>query len=394
MTMSSLKVVLLTDSDSLNQNIPLPYKYYGQKLWETIQIIVNHFNYSCETVELNKLDFQEHESVNKFLNADIVIMDVTNQDRRPIFMYHKGNRESVDCVDDIVLIQASGVENDDAIEDLKTTCKIKQMIVYRYDEEKGVFYDVTTRTVKPSPLLKTSIKCFLKDAANSMQQGLATRYLNRLEKRKHEAHDSNAERKYLWEEICDEILTEGKQQYATPKLITQLMYAFRDIQDYQSMIELIERCEQNEITSRKIQNNMMISYLKAFARSRRNQNNDRDKALEILTRLCQTKKTENELSNDIICLCGRIYKDKYTESNCQDKDSLDKAIEWYRKGFAADPNIYAGINLLFLLAITTDDLRKNNEAYKISRLINEKKKDTFIRKSIFIFKKVVNVFDI
>ncbi|CAF4639583.1 unnamed protein product, partial [Rotaria sp. Silwood2] len=195
MTMSSLKVVLLTDSDSLNQNIPLPYKYYGQKLWETIQIIVNHFNYSCETVELNKLDFQEHESVNKFLNADIVIMDVTNQDRRPIFMYHKGNRESVDCVDDIVLIQASGVENDDAIEDLKTTCKIKQMIVYRYDEEKGVFYDVTTRTVKPSPLLKTSIKCFLKDAANSMQQGLATRYLNRLEKRKHEAHDSNAERK-------------------------------------------------------------------------------------------------------------------------------------------------------------------------------------------------------
>lgn len=34
-------------------------------------------------------------------------------------MYHKGNRESVDCLDDIVLIQASGVENDSAIQDLK-----------------------------------------------------------------------------------------------------------------------------------------------------------------------------------------------------------------------------------------------------------------------------------
>jgi hypothetical protein len=31
----------------------------------------------------------------------------------------------------------------------------------------------------------------------------------------------------------------------------------------------------------------------------------------------------------------------------------------------------AGINLLLLLAITTDDLMRNNEAYKISRL-NEK----------------------
>jgi hypothetical protein len=34
-------------------------------------------------------------------------------------MYHKGNRESMDCMDDIVLIQASGVENDSAIHDLK-----------------------------------------------------------------------------------------------------------------------------------------------------------------------------------------------------------------------------------------------------------------------------------
>lgn len=34
------------------------------------------------------------------------------------------------------------------------------------------------------------------------------------------------------------------------------------------MIELSERCEQCEIISKKISNNMMISYLTAFARSR------------------------------------------------------------------------------------------------------------------------------
>lgn len=34
------------------------------------------------------------------------------------------------------------------------------------------------------------------------------------------------------------------------------------------MIELIERCEQYDIISQRIQNNTMLSYLTAFARSR------------------------------------------------------------------------------------------------------------------------------
>lgn len=63
------------------------------------------------------------------------------------------------------------------------------------------------------------------------------------------------------------------------------MYAFRDIQvswteeliesdaldffkDYQSMIVLSERCAENKIIARNIQNNMRILYLTAFARSR------------------------------------------------------------------------------------------------------------------------------
>jgi hypothetical protein len=72
--MGPLKIVLLTDTDSLNQNGALPYKYYGQKLWTTVRTLVEELHHRCESVELHKLDFQEHESVNKYLNADIVIM--------------------------------------------------------------------------------------------------------------------------------------------------------------------------------------------------------------------------------------------------------------------------------------------------------------------------------
>ncbi|CAF3198574.1 unnamed protein product [Rotaria sp. Silwood2] len=381
--MGPLKVVLLTESNSLTGNDALPYKYYGQKLWEKIQLIVEELHYRCESVDLHKLDFQEHESVNKFLNADIVIMDVTNPDRRPTFMYHKGNRESMDCMDDIVLIQASGVENDNAIQDLKTTCKIKLLIVYRYDESKDVFYD-TTQSSSPLPLLYKNVKCFLERAADNIQKGLADRYISRMNTRKLELQDSKAYHDFLWNEVCFEMLNETNQEYVTPKLVTKLMYAFRDIQDYESMIKLNQRCEQLGEIGKKIKNNMMISYLTAFARSRRNQPGDRDEALTILEHLCQTKKTESELSNDVICLCGRIYKDKFTESFCQDIDSLEKAIEWYRRGFAADPNIYAGINLLFLLAIRTEDLKRNNEAYRISKLLK-------IIKLRFIDQKMINL---
>ena len=134
--MTSLKVVLLSDSNSLNGDVSPQYKGCREKLWATINTTIKKLNYSCEIVDLHKLDFQEYESVNKFFNADIVVMvrekfflaikyyffllkDVTNQACRPIFMYHKGHRESVDFMNDIVLIQASSVNNDNTMQYLK-----------------------------------------------------------------------------------------------------------------------------------------------------------------------------------------------------------------------------------------------------------------------------------
>ena len=58
---------------------------------------------------------------------------------------------------------------------------------------------------------------------------------------------------------------------------------------------------------------------------RRNHTGDKDKALTVMEELL--KQQENQVP-DFLCLCGRIFKDKFVESNYSDNESRDKAIQW------------------------------------------------------------------
>ena len=71
----------------------------------------------------------------------------------------------------------------------------------------------------------------------------------------------------------------------------------------------------------------MLSHLvDVFFYCRRNFPGDRDNALKVIK-----KAVSNSADSvpDILCLCGRIYKDKYVESEYKDQDSLREAIRWY-----------------------------------------------------------------
>lgn len=69
-------------------------------------------------------------------------------------------------------------------------------------------------------------------------------------------------------------------------------------------------------------------------------------------------------------MAGRVYKDKFISSNYEDKEALDKAIEWYRRAFNVSPLEYSGINLTTMLRAKGEQFEHNVELQQIG-IINK-----------------------
>jgi mitogen-activated protein kinase kinase kinase 5 len=93
--------------------------------------------------------------------------------------------------------------------------------------------------------------------------------------------------------------------------VQNMLLSYRDIQEYGSMIQLVEDLMKVKCTS--VTDAPPIRFMYAFALNRRNLNGDRNKALEVV--LDVLKMPEMSEAPDTLCLAGRICKDKFADSN-------------------------------------------------------------------------------
>ncbi|XP_044744016.1 mitogen-activated protein kinase kinase kinase 15 isoform X2 [Chrysoperla carnea] len=321
---------------------------------------------ACSLVEaelhhiiFEKLDFGETNILEIFYNADCAIVDLSLQLQQSSLFYHLGVRDSFGMRQNILLFHDSDPE---ATLRLKLSCGSYQLVPYKVmssgicvGSDQPAFNEGS-----PEVRLSTFLRGLLLDVEIETKAHMKEKFLADLRKARemHTGDDLAKALHNMRKRLDDPNVLSGD-------VIYNMLISFREIQDYDAMVQLVD--DLRAIPTKSKVKLPPISYLYAFALNRRNKEGDREKALRVCERALEKK--ENHYP-DMLCLCGRIYKDKFVESGHTDKESLMSSIHWYRKGFEIQPNEFAGINLATLLVIAGNEFSKSEELQHIGMVLN------------------------
>ncbi|XP_003924162.1 mitogen-activated protein kinase kinase kinase 15 [Saimiri boliviensis] len=332
------------------------------------------------SVSFGELDFGETAVLDAFYDADVAVVDMSDVSRQPSLFYHLGVRESFDMANNVILYHDT---------DADTALSLKDMVTQKNIASSGNYYFIpyimtpcadyfccesdaqrrASEYMQPnwdtilSPLCMPLVDRFislLKDIHVTSCVYYKETLLNDIRK---------AREKYQGEELAKELarikLRMDNTEVLTSDIIINLLLSYRDIQDYDAMVKLVETLEMLPTCDLADQHNIKFHY--AFALNRRNSMGDREKALQIMLQVLQSC---DHPGPDMFCLCGRIYKDIFLDSDCKDDTSRDSAIEWYRKGFELQSSLYSGINLAVLLIVAGQQFETSLELRKIGVRLN------------------------
>ncbi|XP_048865952.1 mitogen-activated protein kinase kinase kinase 15 isoform X4 [Brienomyrus brachyistius] len=332
------------------------------------------------TVTFGRLDFGETTVLDTFYDADIAVVDMSDVFRQPSLFYHLGVRESFDMANNVILYHDT---------DPDTAQSLKDMVTQKNTASSGNYYFIpyvmttnheymccendaqrrASEYMQPSwdsllgPLCVPLVDRFtslLKDIHVTSCASFKDTLLNDIRK---------ARDKYQGEELAKELarikLRIDNTEVLTQDIVMNLLFSYRDIQDYDAMVKLVQTLEM--LPTCDLANQPMIQFHYAFALNRRNSPGDREQALRVMLQVLQSC---DHPAPDMFCLCGRIYKDIFLDSDCKDTKNRDNAIQWYRKGFELQPTLYSGINLAVLLIVAGQQFENSIELRKIGVRLN------------------------
>uniref|UniRef100_A0A6Q2YB26 mitogen-activated protein kinase kinase kinase n=1 Tax=Esox lucius TaxID=8010 RepID=A0A6Q2YB26_ESOLU len=312
-----------------------------------------------EIIQFGKIDFGETTVLDQFYNADIAVVEMTDAFRQPSLFYHLGVRESFSMANNIILYCDSNSDSLQSLQDIicqkNTTCSANySFIPYMVTPHNKVFSCESsmikglTELMQPNfemllgpiciPLLDRFIQLLKVPQANSCQYFRET-ILNEIRK---------ARELFTGSELATELSRIQQRldnvECLSADIVINLLLSYRDIQDYESIVKLVETLQ--KLPTFDLVDNAHVKFHYAFALNRRNLPGDRQKALDIMLPLVES---DEQVASDIYCMVGRIYKDMFLESHFTDKASRDQGTAWFKKGFESEPTLHSGINYAVLL---------------------------------------------
>ncbi|XP_075974208.1 apoptotic signal-regulating kinase 1 isoform X2 [Anticarsia gemmatalis] len=338
---------------------------HRKRALEEVRLASELVNANLHHIHFEKLDFGETNVLDTFYNADVALVDLSVQLQQSSLLYHLGVRESFDMKENVLLY------NDvDADSTLRLKISLPNFLFVSYKlTDAGTCVTTNPAATKfkgedaadPKQHLTLRLKNILQDVEVQTKAHLQEKFLSDLRK---------AREIYSGQELAS-VLHAMRRRLDDPAVLSgdtilSMLISFREIQDYDAIVQVVD--DLKTIMNRKNYMNMpIIRFMYAFAMNRRNKEGDRENALKVCVKALEKK--ENRFP-DMLCLCGRIYKDKFVESQHSDKESLNHAIHWYRQGFEVQPNEYAGINLATLLVIAGNDFKNSQELQHIGMVLN------------------------
>ncbi|XP_065214515.1 mitogen-activated protein kinase kinase kinase 15 [Planococcus citri] len=359
---SKIDVVCMVDT-----NITVNLNHRNQVL-EDILAVCRNLKANFRRVTFEKINFGETNCLDTFYNADVAIVDLSNQIQQSTMFYHLGVRESFGMKQNIILFNDVVTE---ATLRFGNSCNNYTLITYRLHENGKMCITTNPRSLKDNENTisaadhRVPVTCklskLLLDVEIQSKTHIKEKFLSDLRK---------ARETYTGEELKN-VLHNMRRRLDDPRLLSgdvilNVLMSFRDIQDYDAMVQLVEDLKTLP-NYESCFHTPSLRYLYPFALNRRNLKGDKEKALEVIEEFL--KQEENHIP-DMVCLCGRIYKDMFVESDYTDQTALKNAIHWYRKGFEVQPNEYAGINLATLLVINGNEFSKSEELQHIGMVLN------------------------
>ncbi|KAL0984746.1 hypothetical protein UPYG_G00146320 [Umbra pygmaea] len=318
-----------------------------------------------KTIPFDRISLGTTDILDIFYNADVAVVEMSDTFCQQSLFYHLGVRESFNMTNNIILY-CYNQESD--LQALKEQCGSNTFIPYMVSPQGKVFACDATLMKGINELMQPSFQLepLLTPLVERLVQLLDSVHVHASEYfRESIRHEIRTARdRFSGQELSRELGHIQKRldtlELLTPDIVMNLILSYRDVQDYDAIIILVENL--NNLPMCLVSAQPIIQFQYIFALNRRNRPGDRTKALEVILPIVESS---DGVASDWYCLCGRIYKDMFMSSGFKEKDSRDQACYWYGKAFETEPTLHSGINNTVLLMAAGHTFDSSLELRKI-----------------------------